>query len=257
MTLRNIGLVKPSARELEEHLKELFPQKSSDFLEIIGRMEQVVTKLIVKLDVDSSGKPYWAASSPERANWEWRRVKRSFGRRERQQLVDELQYWNTSLKNVFEKAEVVSDESDPLVEEIQARSNPKHCDTVRRNARIFHDALAKSWECTCKEGHDGRLQLNWHDEKVPTSDSFGLLLPTSGPHSRWCHISVKMEETSQKSAAGWKEEWKDNLRSLDLELLNLTLNGKSGKPEAFASCLDSEDCKRVLTTRDSYSSSKP
>ncbi|KAI1497399.1 hypothetical protein F5X99DRAFT_24443 [Biscogniauxia marginata] len=55
IALRSIGLTKPSLQELQEHLRDLYPQKS-EFLSIIDRMEEVVAKLIEKLDVESTGK---------------------------------------------------------------------------------------------------------------------------------------------------------------------------------------------------------
>ncbi|KAI0469640.1 hypothetical protein GGR56DRAFT_662314 [Xylariaceae sp. FL0804] len=196
VTLRNIGLTKPSPLELSEHLHERHPTKAAEFLSIIDRMEEVVAKLVEKLDVDLTGKPKWTKGSPDRVDWEWRRIRRSFGRRERQQLVDELQYWNVCLRNVFEKPEIVSDESDPLVEEIQARFNQKDYDAIRDNAKLIHETMLRTWQCNCGT-HEGRLALYWHSEKFPSPTRFELALPSPRHQCQWCQVYLKIEDTME------------------------------------------------------------
>lgn len=56
MTLRSIGLVNPTPPELEEHLRQLYPDKYERFLDIIKHMESILTKLMDKLDIDPRGK---------------------------------------------------------------------------------------------------------------------------------------------------------------------------------------------------------
>lgn len=56
ITLRSIGLVDPSPLQLEEHVRQLYPEKCDAFIDIIRHMESILTKLIEKLDVDARGK---------------------------------------------------------------------------------------------------------------------------------------------------------------------------------------------------------
>lgn len=57
MTLRDIGLVKPTRAELEEHLSTRYSKpECAHFLEIIDHMEAAVHKTMDKLDIDIEGK---------------------------------------------------------------------------------------------------------------------------------------------------------------------------------------------------------
>lgn len=132
--------------------------------------------------------PRWTSDSEERASWEWRRIRRSLSHREREQLVNDLQYWNTALKNIFEKAEIPSGESTPLLEKIQARFNQKNCDTSRRNYQRMHEMLCQRWTCNCPE-HKGNIQLDWHTSKIAPAGKLSLTIP-SYSCSQWHRISM-------------------------------------------------------------------
>jgi hypothetical protein len=108
--------------------------------------------------------------------WEWRRIKRSFSRKERQSLIDELQYWNNALKNCFEKQEIPSDEGDRRIQELQARFDPKKCDAIRENARAIHEAIQSGWGCACPQSHGGSIYVDWHNEKALDPAVFNLAL---------------------------------------------------------------------------------
>lgn len=56
ITLRSIGLVDPTPLQLEEHVRQLYPEKCTAFIDIIRHMEYLLTKLIEKLDIDVQGK---------------------------------------------------------------------------------------------------------------------------------------------------------------------------------------------------------
>ncbi len=58
VTLRNcVGLEKPSQKELQERLLQLYPRaKCQEFLNIILHMEHIVQKLMDTLEIDSMGK---------------------------------------------------------------------------------------------------------------------------------------------------------------------------------------------------------
>ncbi len=143
-------------------------------------------------------KPRWTSDSEDRISWEWRRVRRSFGRIEREQLVADLQYWNNVLKNIFEKAEIPSDESNPLLEEIQARFNQRNCDNARRDYRRMHEMLSNRWTCSCQE-HKGNIRLDWHASKIAPADKLSLTIPSDNC-SQWHHISMNFHTTGNSSA---------------------------------------------------------
>ncbi|KAH7174587.1 uncharacterized protein B0J16DRAFT_183258 [Fusarium flagelliforme] len=195
VTLSGIGLTRPTRQELEEHLTEIYTKgKCDEFMAIIDRMEALLAKMMASLDVDSSGKPRWTDTAPERANWEWRRVKRSFRRKERQAFIDELRYWNECLKNVFEKTEIPSDESDQLSERLQARYNQRECDRIRENVRLVHKALQSvGWTCHCAE-HWGSIRLCWHMEKIITSEKLDFCFSSCQSSMSWKSIHIRVEE---------------------------------------------------------------
>ena len=57
VTLNGIGLTRPTRQELEEHLSEIYTKaKCDEFMAIIERMEALLARMMVSLDVDSSGK---------------------------------------------------------------------------------------------------------------------------------------------------------------------------------------------------------
>ncbi|KAI0858308.1 hypothetical protein F4860DRAFT_527275 [Xylaria cubensis] len=181
VTLRNIGLVKPTRVELEQHLNQLYSKsKCAEFIAIIDNMEATVCKTMDKLDIDMKGKPRWTSDSEERIYWEWRRIRRSFGRKERDQLVTDLQYyWNNALKTIFEKAEIPSAESTPLVEEIQARFNQKKCDSTRQEYQRMHEILSARWACSCEE-HKSNIRLDWHASNIASADKLSFTMPSNG-----------------------------------------------------------------------------
>ncbi|KAI1123241.1 hypothetical protein F5Y10DRAFT_252238 [Nemania abortiva] len=192
VTLRNIGLVNPSRLELEQHLSELYPKsKCAELIAVIDNMEATVRKTMDKLDIDIQGKPRWTSDSEERVSWEWRRIRRSFGRREREELIADLQHWNTALKNILEKAEIPSEESSPLLQEIQTRFNAKKCDAARRDYQRMHEMLSTRWTCSCRE-HKGNIRLDWHTSKITPTDKLSLDMPSDG-FSQWHHISMNFQ----------------------------------------------------------------
>ncbi|KAJ3580542.1 hypothetical protein NPX13_g21 [Xylaria arbuscula] len=174
VTLRNIGLVNPTRVELELHLTKLYStSKCVEFMAIIDNMETIVRKIMDKLDIDMKGKPQWTTESEDRISWEWRR------------------YWNNALKNIFEKAEIPSLESDSFLNKIQASFNQENCDKARQDYVIMHDMLSKTWTCNCQV-HRGNIRLDWHTSKIALADRLLLTVPLEGG-SQWNDISVNFQ----------------------------------------------------------------
>lgn len=132
-----------------------------------------------RLPADAWEQPRLTDSVSGRAEWEWRRVKRSFGEAERKELIDELQRYNTAFARCFERREVVpSDDLAPSAK--KAAFNSKRCDLIRDHARSIHDALKAGWKCLCPHPHQADLRLDWKDE-TPASPFFNVVFSSQYP----------------------------------------------------------------------------
>lgn len=150
----------------------------------------------------------WTNEPPSRVQWEWRRVKRSFNVKERKALIDELQYWNTALKNCFEKPEVPAEDEDIEVQKLQARFNPKHCQSVRAHAQAIFGALKESWNCACQCSHHAAIGLDWQTTQPAVHSAFDVALSfqnspiqgASAEHS-WRKLQMQIAGADSGNAA--------------------------------------------------------
>ncbi|KAH6842349.1 hypothetical protein B0I37DRAFT_381721 [Chaetomium sp. MPI-CAGE-AT-0009] len=200
VTLSNAGLGmadgSPTPKsELKARLQRIHPTSHDEFMSILEHIEALLDKLLDKLDVDRQGKPLWTDDPPERAIWNWRRIKRGLGSRERNEIVQELQYWNTALSKILEKPEIPLDEDGPAVQSLQARFDTRACSSIRRNASRIYDAFSRIWQCECPE-HRAHLLADWHLGVDKTSDpeSDRLILAISTPEGKWKSLSVEPEQ---------------------------------------------------------------
>ncbi|KAK5661837.1 hypothetical protein OQA88_9941 [Cercophora sp. LCS_1] len=135
LTLRNTGLhlfdgQLPMKTQLGEHLSRMYSAgECAEFMGIIEEMEKTMTRLLEKLDLDSQGQPQWSKRAPERMSWEWRRVRRGLGSLTRNELVQQLQYWNTALSKAFEKPEIPRDEDGLLIQNYRSSSTAERATT--------------------------------------------------------------------------------------------------------------------------------
>lgn len=56
VTLSKLGLDRLTPSQLEQHLKQQFPGKYSEYMTIFGRMGMIVKNMMDKLDIDIQGK---------------------------------------------------------------------------------------------------------------------------------------------------------------------------------------------------------
>ncbi|KAK4164376.1 hypothetical protein QBC43DRAFT_300477 [Cladorrhinum sp. PSN259] len=203
ITLRSIGLVDPRPYELEEYLRQRYPDKFEVLTDIISHMEKLLSKLMDKLDVDSQGRPKWTTEPPDRAIWEWRRVRRGFSRSSRQKLIEELQFWNDALKNCFDKAELPLDNDTPTsaVDTMRSKYDSASCNRIRQRASKIHQVLSRSWLCQSHQQHSGNLKLPWHtgDAALTKEEGLSLLFPykATGSSQYWCEVSCDVIEAEQ------------------------------------------------------------
>lgn len=149
-------------------------------------------------------KPRWTTEPPDRATWEWRRVRRSFGRSSRQKLVEELQFWNDALKLCLEKSEVPLDSDTPnlTLAAIKGTFSAQSCAATRDQASRVHDAVLRSWRCQ-SHSHRGNLELAWHTDRPSKPGRFNVLLSylessADVPLELWQQLFIDIEDPSSQ-----------------------------------------------------------
>ncbi|KAI8685161.1 hypothetical protein NCS57_00184600 [Fusarium keratoplasticum] len=195
ITLRNIGLENPSVDELQECLGAKFPGIHQDLIVIIKAMDERTSKLLRDLDIDINGKPRWTGD-PDRALWEWRRVKRSFASKKNRSLIDDLRKWNQDLRNCLERTEVSTEDDTRQVQALIRGFNPKHCDSIRSCLRSFHRALKSALQCNCPSSHQATIDLDWNLGPLRYQSAFSAGLsyethPESEHSWRKFHVTPK------------------------------------------------------------------
>lgn len=113
-------------------------------------------------------------------SWEWRRVRRGFGRSSRQKLIDELQFWNDALKACLDKTELPLDYDNPTsaLEAVRSKFDPADCNNIRQHALQIHSALAGAWRCQSHH-HQGNLKLSWHTgTRAMNAKKLSLIFPS-------------------------------------------------------------------------------
>ncbi|KAH7234152.1 hypothetical protein B0J15DRAFT_539082 [Fusarium solani] len=195
ITLRNIGLENPSVDELQECLSAKFPGIHQDLVVIIKAMDERTSKLLRDLEIDFNGKPRWTGD-PDRALWEWRRVKRSFASKKNRSLIDDLRKWNQDLRNCLERTEVSVEDDTRQVQALIRGFNPKHCDSIRSCLRSFHRALKSALQCNCPSSHQATIDLDWNLGPLRYQSAFSAGLsyethPESEHSWRKFHVTPK------------------------------------------------------------------
>ncbi|KAK3360709.1 hypothetical protein B0T25DRAFT_496700 [Lasiosphaeria hispida] len=155
-----IGLDKPSDRELEDRLRELFPGMAENLLNIIRLMDGLVSTVLKDLKVDKQQQQLWAEPS-DRMQFEWRKVKRKFKLKHCQKVLGDLRVWNGDLEKYLEKPEVPATTDGQAVQDLVLRFNAKRCNIVRESMNSFHRALSFHMGCTCRSPHQVTVQLDW------------------------------------------------------------------------------------------------
>jgi hypothetical protein len=109
--------------------------------------------------------------SRNRIKWEWRRIKHSFSKREREELLNRFERDNNNLAAYVQTYEIQAPDSSDRTQEIV-----KYFDLVRTHACDLHGILTYSWDCTCKTGHRAYLRLE-HSSAAFIFPTFNVTFP--------------------------------------------------------------------------------
>jgi hypothetical protein len=151
--------------------------------------------------------PTLANAKSERLSWEWRRVSRSFNKKENKAIIKQLQAWNLALRECDLEGEgALLDTETRAVENLRNTFDGEKTRRTRENAHALHDAIGENLGCTCPDGHRGSIRLNWHSDR-PAADSFRLALSRTeaGPvipsldNPAWKMISAGVEVVAAPS----------------------------------------------------------
>ncbi|KAK0711814.1 hypothetical protein B0H67DRAFT_491356 [Lasiosphaeris hirsuta] len=163
LTLDRMGLPlgsNPSRRELEAAIKEKF----SD-------METVLT-----------------AKPLDKIRSDWRKVKRTFKRSRRRELIDGLRKWNGELDDLFQgRPEVPSTSVGKAAQGLIRRFDPKRCNVIRGQMSSFYRALSSGMGCICLQPHEVVIGLDWSvyeaesSMRIPMAISCGTNSPLPSP----------------------------------------------------------------------------
>ncbi|KAF2793117.1 hypothetical protein K505DRAFT_245115 [Melanomma pulvis-pyrius CBS 109.77] len=188
ITLRGLGLKDPTMADIEATLRIRHPEKCESLMEIIQDMDNYIRKMDPDLQPDAKGSPPWDDSISKRenlankANWERRRIKRSFGEKRRKETYEYLEQRNNALRHCLEKREITPDSGHRVLDIIRSRFDKKQIAILRESALKLHKAMKSGFGCTCSYVHRGNIQLNWHKKEQLASGAF-LLALSSNPLS--------------------------------------------------------------------------
>ncbi|KAJ5471026.1 hypothetical protein N7530_008383 [Penicillium desertorum] len=158
-TFCSIGLDRePSMEELRECFETKFSSISRELMSIVQRMDDVTAGLMKNLDIDVNGKP---DTLPDRAQWEWRRVKHALSASKRKKVIEDLRNWNKDLERCVEKPEVPAEDDSGKVRDLKRRFNIQRSDSIRNCLSSLHRALESGFCCACSPPHQAAIDLDW------------------------------------------------------------------------------------------------
>jgi len=88
-----------------------------------------------------------------RIGWEWRKIRRSFGRKEREGLLQSFERYNSNIASFVQNNEILAPQTEP-----RTKSLMTYFDMVRNHTLDLYEILENSWKCPCV--HNANLRLN-------------------------------------------------------------------------------------------------
>ncbi|KAI9857769.1 MAG: hypothetical protein M1813_008020 [Trichoglossum hirsutum] len=186
--------------EVNQKLRFKLGKRYDIFMDAVQVMDTTIKKLMEKLDIDAQGKPKWTSvpESRSRIGWEWRRIRRSFGRREREALINKFGQYNAKVAAWVQNNEILAPPSEARVE-----SSTAYFHSVRDHASRLYSILEHGWSCNCIDPHNVHLQL---DQRNVTQDppSFQVCFShypqsSGGGQSQWLwqKTQIHLEEMKE------------------------------------------------------------
>lgn len=101
----------------------------------------------------------------KRSKWEWRKIRRSFGRKDREVLIRDFERYNWDIARYVEQREILAPSSKPRPVEVS-----KYYHNVRENACGLYKVLEEGWKCRCISAHHASLQLEQRNDAQPVPE---------------------------------------------------------------------------------------
>lgn len=145
----------------------------------------------------------------DRFAWEWRRIRRSLGKSEREELIRSFERYNNNLASFVQNTEILAPHSDG-----RGEGFVKYLDLVRSQACGLHSILGNSWKCACHTQHKAYLRLQHPFEAKFSQPTFGVAFPsrqtaTVGPEAEadeeeqalWNHTFISISKVEPQAFA--------------------------------------------------------
>lgn len=139
---------------------------------------------------------------PEKAQWQWRKVKHSFNLKRRTKVVEDLRHWNDDLRRSLEKPEVPAQDDSYKVQALKLRFDIARSNAIRQCLASFHRALEFGFRCRCSTPHQAAIDLDWeayeHDSAKSFKVSISYVTSLQGQRlDSWCKLGITCETPTE------------------------------------------------------------
>ncbi|KAI8627279.1 hypothetical protein F5Y19DRAFT_477847 [Xylariaceae sp. FL1651] len=178
--------------EIDRQLVICYADEHDTIVGTIMDLNNAIWKLRERMDIDETGKP----RATHRVRAEWSRIKRSFKKKEVDELFNEIHRYNNNLRICFEgKREIPSDMANSITS--QQKFSRKACQEMRKEVRMVHEALGSAYDKDCKNEHLNMIDLSWYHQGFKKSQILDLSFPSRDSCSQtlmcWCTTRIKFE----------------------------------------------------------------
>lgn len=138
---------------------------------------------------------------------EWSRVKRSFKKKEIDELFHEIHRYNDNLRICFEgKREISSDMTNSSTSQQGQKFSNKICQEARKQVRMVHEAIGNAYDDDCVNEHLNMVYLSWYRHGFEAHQVLDVLFPDRDSCSQkptcWCTARIKFEANSSSEDGG-------------------------------------------------------
>ncbi|KAH8663385.1 hypothetical protein BGZ60DRAFT_529662 [Tricladium varicosporioides] len=177
--------------ELNRKLQTRLRKSYNSYLDTINDLNEVVTILKVKLELDSSGKPKWTDSKTFRR--EYKRIKFSLSKSAYEELVKRIEKDNDTLANLTGQS--------LRLEPTRQRRNLRtpEFELIRLQAESLYRVLKKNICCSCQTPHNVNLRLEARTSSVNNGENgnmrFRMVFTFDTTHGDVSHLPWKHRYT--------------------------------------------------------------